>query len=171
MKDLVWKNIMFFVYLHIGSFYGIYLILTGQCTIATILMSKFNIFKTTDLCYWWIAVRTKCVNFCLLSFQLSSCSSHSLGFIGYYCWCTSFMVSQSIQSKMAIEINFNILQHDSTSEWNMGLGTWSQVSHFINSSVLLCYYFAFCTYHKFSLNSCKVLLFFSRFLFVSGIFV
>lgn len=43
MKDLVWKNVMFFVYLHIGSFYGIYQIFTGQCTIATILMSKFNI--------------------------------------------------------------------------------------------------------------------------------
>jgi len=39
MKDLVWKNVMFFVYLHIGSFYGIYQIFTGQCTIATILMT------------------------------------------------------------------------------------------------------------------------------------
>jgi len=38
-KDLVWKNIAFFVYLHLGSFYGLYLIFTGQCKIATILMA------------------------------------------------------------------------------------------------------------------------------------
>lgn len=39
IKDLVWKNIFFFVYLHLGSFYGIYQILTGQCKLATILMA------------------------------------------------------------------------------------------------------------------------------------
>lgn len=41
IKDIVWKNVLFFVYLHLGSFYGFYLIFTGQCKIATILMCMF----------------------------------------------------------------------------------------------------------------------------------
>lgn len=40
MDDLIWKNVMFFVYLHLGSFWGLYLIFTGQCKIVTIAMGK-----------------------------------------------------------------------------------------------------------------------------------
>lgn len=48
-NDLVWKNVAFFVYLHLGSFYGLYQIFTGQCKIATILMGEFSCRLSTIL--------------------------------------------------------------------------------------------------------------------------
>lgn len=50
--DLVWKNIFFFVYLHLGSFYGIYQILTGQCKLATIFMGNYFTGYQLSACKW-----------------------------------------------------------------------------------------------------------------------
>lgn len=47
-EDIVWKNVAFFVYLHLGSAYGIYQVFTGQCKIATVLMGKFRIETDVD---------------------------------------------------------------------------------------------------------------------------
>lgn len=41
MKDIIWTNVIYLAYLHLGAVYGFWLLITGQCKIATILMSEF----------------------------------------------------------------------------------------------------------------------------------
>lgn len=58
-EDIVWKNVAFFVYLHLGSAYGIYQVFTGQCKIATVLMGKFWIETTLMIKYRIDGIVTK----------------------------------------------------------------------------------------------------------------
>lgn len=42
-EDVVWINVLYNIYLNFGSVYGLYLIFSGQCKIATIFTCKFAV--------------------------------------------------------------------------------------------------------------------------------
>lgn len=76
-EDIVWKNVGFFVYLHLGSAYGIYQVFTGQCKIATVLMGKFWIehyqiwndiivFNVIEIGFWMIFLAALLIHWGLL---------------------------------------------------------------------------------------------------------
>lgn len=44
IRDLNWKNVLFFGYLHVGSIYALYLIFSGQAKLLTSLFGKKNIY-------------------------------------------------------------------------------------------------------------------------------
>lgn len=46
--DLLWFNIIYLAYLHLGGVYGLYLLFTGQCKISTVLMSKLRLFFRSE---------------------------------------------------------------------------------------------------------------------------
>lgn len=58
---------------------------------------------------------------------LYSHSAGSLGSIGHYGRSTSALVTQILQSQVAVEVDFDVLQYDRPSEWYLGLGARSQV--------------------------------------------
>lgn len=46
-NDLNWKNVWFFAYLHAGSIYALYIILTGQAKLLTVLFGKWERYTNT----------------------------------------------------------------------------------------------------------------------------
>lgn len=53
--DIVWRNVFLFIYLHILSAYGLYLLVTGQVMWQTIIWSKF------------VRLLNKCLNYTSIS--------------------------------------------------------------------------------------------------------
>lgn len=48
-RDLNWKNVWFFAYLHAGSAYALYFILTGQAKLLTVLFGKCKFHAVRDV--------------------------------------------------------------------------------------------------------------------------
>lgn len=41
-EDVVWRNVIAFIYLHVSSFYGMYLIATGQVKLSTFIFGELH---------------------------------------------------------------------------------------------------------------------------------
>lgn len=52
--DLLWGNIIYLGYLHLGAVYGLYLLLTGNCKISTVLLSETFLYKILSIKYFKI---------------------------------------------------------------------------------------------------------------------
>jgi hypothetical protein len=39
---IVWKNVVLFIYLHSAALYGLYLVLSGSCQLATVVFGMYN---------------------------------------------------------------------------------------------------------------------------------
>lgn len=67
--DLLWRNIIYLAYLHLGGVYGLYLLFTGQCKIATVLMSKCPSFTFPPNFYTKITLKFRSIEL-LFSFLI-----------------------------------------------------------------------------------------------------
>lgn len=67
--NIVWKNVIVFIYFHLGGIYGFYLWTTNRTKIYTILWCKYKYFNLFYVNYW--ISKSKFFKFCELEILLN----------------------------------------------------------------------------------------------------